>query len=109
MRKASPECGTILISLAAKFRDAQRPRLMTERIKVGVAGVGAMGKNHARVLASLDDAQLTAIYDLDPQRADEIAAQYGAKSVTTLHELAALTDAVAVAVPTVAHRQVAGL
>lgn len=81
---------------------------MSERIKVGVAGVGAMGKNHARVFASLDDAQLTAIYDLDRTRAEELASQYGAKAVTTLEELSALTEAVAVAVPTVAHRQVAG-
>lgn len=81
---------------------------MSEPIKVGVAGVGAMGKNHARVLASLDDAQLTAIYDLDSARASELAAQYGARAVASLDELAVLTDAVAVAVPTVAHRQVAG-
>ena len=67
-----------------------------------------MGKNHARVLASLEDAQLTAIYDVDSARAEELAAQYGTKAVTTLDELAALTDAVAVAVPTMAHRQVAG-
>jgi len=81
---------------------------MTEPIKVGVAGVGAMGKNHARVLASLEGAQLTAIFDLDATRASELASQYGAKAVTSLEDLAALTDAVAVAVPTVAHRQVAG-
>lgn len=81
---------------------------MSELIKVGVAGVGAMGKNHARVLASLEGAQLTSIYDLDQARAEELASQYGAKAVTTLEELSALTDAVAVAVPTVAHRKVAG-
>lgn len=81
---------------------------MSERIKVGVAGVGAMGKNHARVFSALEGAQLTAIYDLDRARAEELASQYGAKAVTTLEELSALTEAVAVAVPTVAHRQVAG-
>ena len=81
---------------------------MSEGTKVGVAGVGAMGKNHARVLASLEGAKLTAIYDLDRARAEELASQYGARAVTTLEELAALTDAVAVAVPTVAHREVAG-
>lgn len=81
---------------------------MNERIKVGVAGVGAMGKNHARVLASLEGAQLTAIYDLDKARAEELASLYGAKAVTSLEELEAIVDAVAVAVPTVAHRQVAG-
>lgn len=81
---------------------------MSERIRVGVAGVGAMGKNHARVLAGLDGAQLTAIYDLDRGRAEELASLYGAKAVTTLEELAAEVDAAAVAVPTIAHRQVAG-
>jgi predicted dehydrogenase len=81
---------------------------MSERIKVGVAGVGAMGKNHARVLASLEGAQLTAIYDLDMGRAQELASLYGAKAVTSLEDLAAEVDAVAVAVPTVAHRHVAG-
>ncbi len=81
---------------------------MSDIIKAGVAGVGAMGKNHARVLASLEGTQLTAIYDLDRARAQELASQYGAKAVDTLEELTALTDAVAVAVPTVAHRQVAG-
>ena len=67
---------------------------MSERIKVGVAGVGAMGKNHARVLASLDDAQLTAIYDVDQARAQELASLYGAAAVSSLEELAALTEAV---------------
>lgn len=67
-----------------------------------------MGKNHARVLASLEGAELTAIYDLDRTRAEELAGLYGATPVTSLEELADLVDAAAVAVPTVAHRQVAG-
>jgi predicted dehydrogenase len=67
-----------------------------------------MGKNHARVLASLEDAQLTAIYDLDQARAGELAAQFGTKAAGSMEELASLTEAVAVAVPTVAHREVAG-
>src|SRR6187200_1585591 len=89
-------------------RTGLHPVSMNERIKVGVAGVGAMGKNHARVLASLEGAQLTAIYDLDRARAEELASLYGAKAVTTLEDLAAEVDAAAVAVPTIAHRQVAG-
>lgn len=68
-----------------------------------------MGKNHARVLSGLPGAQLTAIYDLDRARAEELASLYGAKAVTTLEELAAEVDAAAVAVPTIAHRQVAGI
>ena len=82
---------------------------MSQTIKVGVAGVGAMGKNHARVLASLgEDVKLAAIFDLDRARAEELAAQYQTHAVTNLDEFASMVDAAAVAVPTVAHREVAG-
>lgn len=81
---------------------------MSERIKVGVAGVGAMGKNHARVLSLLENAELTAIFDLDKAKAEELAGLYGAQAVTSLEEFSGLVDAAAVAVPTVAHRAVAG-
>ena len=67
-----------------------------------------MGKNHARVLSLLEDAHLAAIYDLDQSRAEELAALYGAKAVSNLEEFASLVDAAAVAVPTTAHRPVAG-
>jgi len=81
---------------------------MSKPIRAGVAGVGAMGKNHARVLAELETAELTAIYDVDLDRAKELADLYNTEAVSTLEELTARVDAVAVAVPTVFHREVAG-
>lgn len=72
-------------------------------ILLGVAGVGAIGQNHARVLASLPGVKLAAIYDTDPARAAEMAAQHGTQAVTTLNELAAACDAVTIATPTVTH------
>lgn len=81
---------------------------MSELLKLGVAGVGAIGKNHARICASLEGATLAAIYDTDLARAQEIAAQYGTRAVDTLEEFAAAIDAATVAVSTVAHRHVAG-
>jgi predicted dehydrogenase len=81
---------------------------MSQPIKIGVAGVGAMGKNHARVLASLEGVELAAIYDLDAARAAELAETYGTKAVSTLEAFAGLVDGAAIAVPTVAHREVAG-
>ena len=73
-----------------------------------MAGVGAMGRNHARVLSALDGAKLTAIYDVDQARAEELAAIYQTKAMTSLDEFAHAEDAAAVAVPTVAHREIAG-
>ena len=36
------------------------------RLKVGVIGAGAWGKNHVRTLASLPETTLAAVCDLDP-------------------------------------------
>lgn len=82
--------------------------MSSETLRIGVAGVGAMGKNHARVLAALEGARLTAIYDLDVARAQELAQACHATAATSLAEFTALVDAAAVAVPTVAHREIAG-
>lgn len=76
------------------------------QLRVGVAGVGAIGKNHARVLGSLGNGLLTAIYDTNQENAEAMAAQFGGKAVSTLEELISLTDAVTVATPTVSHFEI---
>ena len=75
-------------------------------IKAGVAGTGSMGRNHARVYSLLENVELTAIYDQDIDRAKAVAEEFGGVAVSSLEELAALTQAVSVAVPTVVHREV---
>lgn len=65
-----------------------------------------MGRNHARVYSLLEGAELTAVYDADPARAEAVAAEFGAKPVSSLEALAAECDLASVAVPTVAHRDV---
>ncbi len=65
-----------------------------------------MGRNHARIYSLLENADLTAVYDADPARAEAIAAEFGGRAVGTLEELAGACDLASVAVPTVAHREV---
>jgi predicted dehydrogenase len=81
---------------------------MSEQVRTGVAGGGAMGKHHARVLSALPGSKLAAVYDVDQARAAELATQYGAQAFHSLPDFAAAVDAAVVAVPTVAHREVAG-
>ena len=52
---------------------------MTERplMKVGVAGLGVMGRNHARVLSDMRGVRLTCAFDPDGPTA-EAARVYGA-------------------------------
>ena len=74
---------------------------MTERplMKVGVAGLGVMGRNHARVLSDMRGVRLTAAFDPDPPTA-EAARAYGAVPLTTVEAfLAADLDAAVVATP----------
>jgi len=76
-------------------------------IKVGVVGVGALGRHHARVLSELPDVRLVGVLDADAARAEEAAARHRCRAFGDLAGLLAEVDAVSVVVPTVAHHTVA--
>jgi len=65
-----------------------------------------MGRNHARVYGLLEEAELTAVYDADQERARAVAEEFGGQAVASLEEMAELADAVSVAVPTEAHLEI---
>jgi UDP-N-acetylglucosamine 3-dehydrogenase len=75
---------------------------MTEhaRLKAGVAGAGVMGRNHARVLSEMRDADLVAVFDPDAAVAEAVASSFGATPVTTAQAFVdAGLDMAVVAVP----------
>ena len=76
-------------------------------LRVAVIGVGHLGQHHARILASLADVSLVGVVDTKPGRAEEIGAKYGVPGYTDLQAVLGRVDAVSVAVPTIAHVDVA--
>jgi predicted dehydrogenase len=76
-------------------------------IRVGVAGAGVFGGNHAKKLLSNEGAILVGIYDLDLARAEALADTLGVKGFDDLPKLLAQIDALVVATPAVAHGGVA--
>jgi predicted dehydrogenase len=76
-------------------------------LRVGVAGVGHIGSNHARLYAELPLVTFSAIYDIDAPRANAIARKYGVTAAQSLEEFAGLIDAASVATPTNSHFAVA--
>lgn len=73
---------------------------MTRLLRVGLAGLGSMGKNHLRVLRSLPNVQLVAVVDSDPAKIAEVI---GLEETFTSFETMlaeAYLDAVVVATPT---------
>ncbi|MEP6687262.1 MAG: Gfo/Idh/MocA family oxidoreductase [Gemmatimonadales bacterium] len=79
---------------------------MIRRLPIGVVGVGALGRHHARHLATLDEAELVGVCDLDPARAAAVAIEFGTTAFADLDALLAQAEAVTIAVPTPAHAAV---
>jgi predicted dehydrogenase len=77
-------------------------------LRIGVVGVGHLGRHHARILAALPGAQLVAIVDKNRPRAEEIAAASGTRALTDYRDLLGQVDAVTIAVPTELHAEIGG-
>jgi len=82
-------------------------------LRVGVVGCGAFGRNHARVYHDLQDDQsqrleFIGVADIDYPRAQAVAQEFGTLAFRSVDEIiAAGLEAASVAVPTVAHLEVA--
>ena len=78
------------------------------RLRVGVVGAGAWGRNHVRTVAGLADAELAAVCDSDAKVRERIAKQYPAALVTAdIGALLERVEAVVIAAPAAAHAALA--
>lgn len=78
----------------------------SRKVKVGVVGVGSLGKAHARIYSELPEAELAGIFDVDAARAAAMAKEYGTEAYADMDALAARVEAVSVVVPTDRHHEV---
>jgi UDP-N-acetyl-2-amino-2-deoxyglucuronate dehydrogenase len=69
-------------------RQLQMPA-MTERLRFGIVGCGVIGPVHAEAIASLPDAELVAVIDILPERAQQLASNYGATPYMDLQDMLA--------------------
>jgi predicted dehydrogenase len=72
-------------------------------IKVGIIGVGYLGRFHAEKFAHLPDTKLVGVADLNPARGQEAARTLGVPAFTDYQEMLPEVAAVSVAVPTSSH------
>ena len=73
-----------------------------------MVGVGALGRHHLRWFSQIPESHLVGFHDIDPEKRERYAAEYGVAAFATVEELAEAVDAASVAVPTTAHRAAAG-
>jgi len=77
------------------------------RLKVAVIGAGHLGSIHGRIYSQLDLAQLVAICDIQPDRAQAAAIAYRCQAVADYRDLLGQVDAVSICVPTQEHFPIA--
>lgn len=76
------------------------------QLKIGVIGVGNMGKNHLRILTEETSRfSVVGIYDVDFARAKKIAEQYGTIPFSNADALLKKVEAIVIAVPSSLHKE----
>ncbi len=76
-----------------------------EKLKVGVIGIGHLGKHHTRVYHELEDVELVGVSDLDEKLASKVAKKFNVSVYTDFNELLPLVDAVSLVTPTPTHHE----
>ena len=76
------------------------------KMRVAVVGCGEFGRNHARVYRELEKVELVGVFDLNKERAAQVAQEFRTQTFQSMEEVRGAVDAASVAVPTVAHQEV---
>ena len=81
--------------------------MKSDKIKIGVVGVGHLGQHHAKHYNLLKNTDLVGVYDTDPDRGKDIASQYNTKLYGKPSDLMQNCDGISVVTPTESHYNVA--
>ena len=76
----------------------------SDKIKVGVVGVGALGRHHARLYNLSENADVVGIFDVNKENAQKVAEEFGLKVYDDMESLANDCEALSVAVPATYHK-----
>lgn len=74
-----------------------------DQIRVGVIGVGRMGKHHCRIYSNLRHVDFVGVHDVDKNALKEVSNKYDVPVVNSINELLGKVDAVSITTPTPPH------
>lgn len=75
-------------------------------LKISVIGTGHLGNVHTRLWKSNSNVELSGIFDIDKERCEQIAAEYGCTAFNSLDEALENSNGVTIAVPTSLHHDI---
>ncbi len=77
------------------------------KVRIGIIGTGYIGNVHGRIFARDERAEVSALFDIVPERAERAARAIGGKVCSSREELLANCDAVLVCTPNKTHPEIA--
>ena len=78
-----------------------------KKIKLGLIGLGHLGKYHLKHLVSFDFVEIVGIYDIDENITNDLALKYNIPIAQSLEELLDIAEAVSIVTPTNTHAEIA--
>ncbi len=95
-----------MVNLSFKARKVERNNEM-DLTRVGVVGVGHLGRLHASLYQEVEDAKLVGIFDTDSEKAQNIARELNVRAFDSVDALIGEVDGVNIVTPTVSHHEIA--
>jgi myo-inositol 2-dehydrogenase / D-chiro-inositol 1-dehydrogenase len=78
-----------------------------QKVKIGIIGTGYIGNVHGRIYSRDERAEVAALYDIIPERAEKTAKTIGGKVCGSREELLEMSDAILVCTPNKTHKEIA--
>ncbi len=80
---------------------------MAQVLKLGLIGLGHLGKIHLKCIQQIPEIELVACYDINKENAKQLASEFNFKLCNTVGDLFKLVDAVDIVTPTTTHFEIA--
>jgi len=77
--------------------------LIKDKVNIGVVGVGHLGRWHVQQLKTIRDANLVGVYDVDSQRAHQVADEFDTHVFDSFDKLLRNCNALSIVTPTTTH------
>ena len=78
-----------------------------DKVRIGIVGTGYIGNVHGRIYSRDERVEISALYDIIPERAEATSKAIGGRVCSTREELLENCDAVLVCAPNKTHKEIA--